>query len=317
MKTNKSIQSESSGIRFEGKHTPTINRRTENRSNRFEFSESTLSLLNQMQLEIKKRAGRKISIQKLVMYYFTLGLRSKISFKSQMVQKHFTNDPYLMANLEECKHLVHSLDQDEIGFELSLKGIEQNASILTSREQLLQLDLIEQLDKMHKIRREQEENDRIIQLNQEKLRKKEVELSENSQKWQVELTGYRNIKSDLDKSKSDLRVKESILKLKEETIKELEKGNEKLQSEKDRLYNLLSESQQSFKDYSSQLKSIRHATDKLLEAENSITNKLLRWAPPIITYFVANQSIKSALSENKELRDAIEEIRKVTKADSK
>lgn len=284
---------------------------------RFAFGNETMNLITEMQNIMRKETGRKVSIQRVVMFYFSQGIGSNLSRRKDIVQKLFNNDQYLQGLIADFTRFDHSLEQNSNGIVQGLGVFDQELKRITTNEQLMQMDLLDQHRILRAKERNLEENRIELEKQLEIIVEKEAYWAEKDKIIKKQEIEIANLGDKLNNSAFSLQLEAQKHGFTKEQLVRLSESFEELKEEKFNLYQDLRDFKSNLKENSNQLSKIRRSTDKLVEAENSIMNKILKWATPVISYFAAHQSVKSAIKNNPELKNVAAEIIQVMKTGDK
>lgn len=239
---------------------------------RLELVINTLNFLIQLQNQIRRELNKKVSLQKLILYYFFKGLSINLKRKHGFVQDFIENDQDLAILNDDLINIDSCIDQYPDDIAATLGGLDE-------KDRLLQRDLIDQyhLLKAKELRLLQKE-DQLAKLDTDssKLIQEKHELKMQVMIKDAEIS---NLKSSIDYETKFTQ----LYKFREEQLSE---ENRELRNEN-------REQRSTIREMKKLLVKIQRNTDELLRREKSWFNQVVKYATPVLSFLGANMAAKT------------------------
>ncbi len=258
---------------------------------RLELVANTFHFLVQMQNLMRRKAGKKVSFQKLILYYFFKGVSLNLKRKQDFVQKFIQNDQNLAELNAELTIIDQSIDQFRDDTAAALNG-------LSEKDYLLQRDLINQFH--------------LLQSKELRLIKKEENLTRLEQKSTMQLQEVNDLKMQLLLKNAELELKTSELNSCKQWFDSTYDKLKVCQSEIAALRNEKIERRSNFRELKKLLEKVKQNTDELLRSEKSWFNQVLKFALPVLAYFGAKAG-SNKKSDSPDTASLMKEIKEISK----
>lgn len=254
---------------------------------RLELVLSTFTFLTQLQNHLRRITSKKVSFQKLILYFFFKGLSVNLKRKVSFVQEFINNDPNLSLLNDEMISIDPHFDQFHDDISATLGALDE-------KDKLLQRDLIDQYH--------------LLKAKELRLIQKEEQLTQLEKKYDKFVSEKHELKIQVMIKDAEIEILKTNIEYEKKFASQYQSHEEKLEEENRELRTEHSKQRSTIKDMTKLIKKIERNTNELLRREKSWINQILKVGLPAMASYMGAKNGAKPKGENKEGEQILDKV---------